>query len=541
MRGILVVLLSFPVSIAAQAPQAPPDLILQNGKVFTADPAKPSTEAVAIRGDRIIAIGASAEVERLAGAKTRRIDLQGRTVVPGFNDAHFHFDPDPEGDKLEFKTQEPTWAETEKAIRAAAARAPARRWIFAEVGSDVVMNPEVDRFALDRIAPNHPVLVRAYYGHGYVINSKAMRLLEIRDNERDPMGGYFERVGGSKRINGRFGEYAEWKPSRILANQVGDEDILKRLRALGDEAVRYGITSMQIMSWLSVDKFARLLVKADLPIRVRAISFSMTTPRGRDLSEIRKLSYLHFPRSRVTVSGIKWVLDGTPFERGAAMRTPYRDRPNWSGKLNFAESEIAAMVQESLQFKQPILLHCAGDKAAEAVLDALESYGNRLDWTQRRVRIEHGDGLINDLIPRAARLGVIVVQNPTHFAEPETFRRRWGEGMQPLRSLIEAGIPVALGSDGPLNPFLNIMLATIHPYNPKEAVTREQAVRAYTLGSAFAEFAEDEKGTIAEGRWADLAVLSQDIFVAPLPEIPKTTSVLTIVGGKIVHDVKVLK
>ena len=284
MRTILAVLLGFPVSIAAQTPQAPPDLILLNGKVFTADPAKPSAEAVAIRGDRIIATGSSVEIGQRAGAKTRRIDLQGRTVVPGFNDAHFHFDPDPEGSKLEFKTMEPTWAETEEAIRAAVAQAPARRWIFAEVGSDVVMNPDVNCFALDRIAPNHPVLIRAYYGHGYIINSKAMRLLQIRDKEPDPVGGYFERVGGSKRINGRFGEYAEWKPSRILANQVDDEDIVKRLRALADEAVRYGITSMQIMSSLSVDKFARLLAKADLPIRVRAISFSMTTPQGRDLS-----------------------------------------------------------------------------------------------------------------------------------------------------------------------------------------------------------------------------------------------------------------
>ncbi len=284
MRTILAVLLGFPVSIAAQTPQAPPDLILLNGKVFTADPAKPSAEAVAIRGDRIIATGSSVEIGQRAGAKTRRIDLQGRTVVPGFNDAHFHFDPDPEGSKLELKTMEPTWAETGKAIRAEVAQAPARRWIFAEVGSDVVMNPDVNRFALDRIAPNHPVLIRAYYGHGYIINSKAMRLLQIRDKEPDPVGGYFERVGGSKRINGRFGEYAEWKPSRILANQVDDEDIVKRLRALADEAVRYGITSMQIMSSLSVDKFARLLAKADLPIRVRAISFSMTTPQGRDLS-----------------------------------------------------------------------------------------------------------------------------------------------------------------------------------------------------------------------------------------------------------------
>ena len=169
-------------------------------------------------------------------------------------------------------------------------------------------------------------------------------MLQIAEEEPDPMGGYYERVAGSKRINGRFGEYAEWKPNRILVNQVSDEDIIKHLRALADEAARYGITSMQIMSSMSVDRFARLLVKADLPIRVRAIPFSMTTPQGRDLSEIRQLPKLRFPQSKVTVSGIKWVLDGTPIEHGAALRRPYNDRPGWSGKLNFSESEIAKIV-----------------------------------------------------------------------------------------------------------------------------------------------------------------------------------------------------
>ncbi|MDQ3819282.1 MAG: amidohydrolase family protein, partial [Acidobacteriota bacterium] len=375
----------------------------------------------------------------------------------------------------------------------------------------------------------------------YILNTKAMPLLQIAENEPDPAGGYYERMPGSNKINGKFWEYAEWKPNRILVNQVSDEDAIKALKGLADEAARLGITSMQIMSSMSVGRFARLLVKADLPIRVRAIPFSMTTPQGRDLSEIRQLSKLQFHNSKVTVSGIKWVLDGTPFERGAALRRSYNDRVGWYGKLNFTETEIKAMIRESLQFNQQLLVHCVGDKCAETVFNAMEQVSPKTDWVKKRVRIEHGDGMTPDLIARARKLGVVVVENPTHFAPPELFQRRWGRDMQPLRSLLDAGIPLALGSDGPMNPYLNIMLATIHPNNPKEAITREEAVRAYTYGSAFAEFAENEKGTISTGKLADLAVLSQDVFATPAPELPRTNSVLTIVGGRIVYDAEVLR
>ena len=536
MRTAPIVSVGLLLSISAHGAEAPPDLILLNGKVFTSNLTKPTVEAVAIRGDRIIAAGASKEIERLAGAKTRRVDLRGHVVVPGFNDAHFHFEPDPKGSNLQFKTMEPSWQETIDAIKLSVKRAAAGSWIFGSVGHDVVLNPEATRFELDRIAKNHPILLRSYYGHGHIINSKAMPLLQIGEREPDPVGGYFERVAGSNRINGRFGEYAEWKPNRILIGLVSDPDVVKHMKALAEEAVRYGVTSMQIMSPMSVDRFARLLVKANLPIRVRAIPFPMTTPEGRELIEVRQISSLKFPHSKVTISGIKWILDGSPFERGAALRRSYQDRQGWTGKLNFPEREITLMVKESLDFNQPLLLHCAGDRAAEAVLNTLERYGHDVDWREKRVRIEHGDGVINDLIPRAARLGVIVVQNPTHFSDRELFQQRWGPGMQPVRSLIEAGIPLAFGSDGPMNPFLNIMLATTHPYNPAEAITREQAVRAYTYGSAFAEFAEREKGIIAENMLADMAVLSQDIFAAPVAELPKTTSVLTIVGGRIVYN-----
>ncbi|MDQ3742950.1 MAG: amidohydrolase [Acidobacteriota bacterium] len=530
--------LLLPFSVCAQQTSA--DLILVNGRVFTADAANPSAEAVAIKGGRIVAVGSSAEVEKLAGAATRRVDLAGRVVVPGFNDAHFHFMPDPEGTELQFKTLEPGWDEIVEGIRAAVEHTPAGTWIFGRVGNLLEL-PDASRASLDRIAPVHPVLLRTFYGHGYVLNSKAMPLLRIADEEPNPAGGYYERVAGTNRINGRLWEYAEWKPNRVLVAQVTDDEAIRALREMSDEAVSYGVTSMQVMPSMPVERFARLLVKADLAVRVRAIPFSQTTPRGRDLSEIRMLPKLRFPGTRVTVGGIKWILDGTPNERGAALRRDYADLRGWRGRLNFPESEIAAMVQESLDFRQQLLLHCVGDHAVEVVLNALESYGTKVDWRQKRVRIEHGDGLIDDLIPRARRLGVVVVQNPTHFSEPELFHRRWGGGMFPLRTLLEAGIPLALGSDGPLNPYLNLMFAAAHPYNPKEAITREQAVRAYTYGSAFAEFAEGEKGTIAKGKQADLVVLSQDIFSVDAPELPKTRSVLTVVGGRVVYDAKVLK
>ncbi|MDQ3374824.1 MAG: amidohydrolase [Acidobacteriota bacterium] len=545
MKNLLLLLIfGISVNFSVLAKQTTPELILYNGKIFTSDTKQPNAEAIAIRGERILAVGSNEEIKKLAGAKTRLIDLQMRVVTPGFNDAHFHFMPDPKGFNLQFATLEPDWKETSATVEAAVKQAPAGSWIFGYVGSTVVLNEQVTRSALDKIAPNHPVLLRAFYGHGYIVNSQAMPLLQITDEEADPMGGLFERIAGSKKINGKFWEYAEWKPNRILANQVSDADAIKELKKMADEAIGFGITSMQIMSSMPVDRFAKLLVKADLPIRVRAIPFAMTSPTKRDLSEFQMLSKLNFPNSKVRASGIKWVLDGTPYERGAALRQPYQDRPDWRGRLNFPESEIPEMVRESLRFKQQILFHCAGDRTIELVLDALEAVGaGKIDWRQKRVRIEHGDGVSGDLIERAKKLGVVVVQNPTHFSTVEMIYARYSPQTKFLtaRSLIDAGIPFALGSDGAMNPYLNIMLAAINPARPGEAITREQAVKAYTFYSAYAEFGEQEKGTLTKGKLADVTVLSQNIFTAPVPELPKTQSILTIVGGKIVHDAKVLK
>ena len=535
------------LSVLGQA--EPADLILFNGKVFTSDSVQPYAQAVAIRGERIIAVGKYEEISSLAGVKTRLIDLQGRVVIPGINDAHFHFMPDPKGYTLQFKSMNPTWKETVGAIDTAVKQIPPGTWIFGDLGLAERPGSEATRFALDRVAPNHPVLLR-YDGHGYIINSAAMPLLQIVEEEPDPAGGSYEHVEGSNRINGRLWEYAEWKPNRILASQISDEDIIKHLRTLADEAVRNGITSMQIMSYMTIDRFVRLLINADLPIRVRAIPFSMTNIQGRDLSEIRLIPKLQFADTKVTAGGIKWILDGSPIERGAAVRKPYNDRPGWYGKLNFSEADMVSMIKESLQFNQQLIIHSVGDKTTELLIDKMEQAGEKIDWKSKRVRIEHGDGLLPDLIPRARRLDIIVVENPTHFSLKDILNSRYGidHKYMPLRSLLEAGIIIAFGSDantggsgGAMNPYLNIMFAAIHPARSSEAITREQAVEAYTRGSAYAEFAENEKGTITKGKQADLTILSQDIFKVPFDELPNTRSILTLVGGKIVFDAKILK
>ena len=201
------------------------------------------------------------------------------------------------------------------------------------------------------------------------------------------------------------------------------------------------------------------------------------------------------------------------------------------------------MLRESLQSGDQLMVHVAGDRTAETFLNAMDATGGEKVWSQRRVRLEHGDGLLPDLVPRAKLLGIIVVQNPTHFTLGELFVKRFGEKraqeLQPLRSLLDAGIPVAIGSDGQTIRSSTSCSPT-YMRNPSEGLTREQAVIAYTLTSAYAEFSEKDKGSLEPGKLADLAVLSQDIFKVPANDLPQTASVLTMVGGKIVYDAKVI-
>jgi len=520
-----------------------PDLVLLNGKVFVpgADPAHRFAQAIAVAGDRVLAVGTSAEIAAMADAHTRRVELKAHVVIPGLNDAHFHHTPDPRATRI-VTSFEPTWEEVLDALSAAVKEASIGTWILGTHGIQVVNDPRATRFELDRVAPNHPVRSNCYFGHGSLINTKAMAALAMSEEEPDPLGGCCERVANTNRITGKLFGYAQWGPWRRLADKASISEAVSDAQQLAREAVGLGITSMQNMSLLGSDRYVEVLKQAELPIRVRVIRFPATRLGARDLNEGRRLPKHPGETGRITVSGTKWLLDGTPLERRAHLRKEYRDRRGWSGQFYLPEDEMRAMLRESLQDDGPLLVHAVGDKTAESFLNAMDAEGGRAKWGNRRVRIEHGDGLLPDLIPRARDLGVVVVQNPSHFVFKDIFVARYGEKFDyvPARSMIDAGIPFALGSDGPMNPYLNLMFAVTHPGRPAEALSMEQAVDAYTQGSAFAEFQENEKGTISPGKLADLAVLSQDIFAAPVDSVPATTSVLTIVGGKVVHNSETL-
>jgi predicted amidohydrolase YtcJ len=522
-------------TVAANAPA----VILTGGKIFTADSTHPWAEALAIRGERIVAVGTSAEMRRLATRTTRDIPLNGRVVVPGFNDAHDHLGAADFG--FSFTTSpspkpEPTLPVVLDSLRALVRRTPPGTWLHTTVGTHFLEDTTVGRAVLDRVAPRHPVMLRAWTGHGLVLNSAAIRALRIPEDVRDPVAGTYER-DASGRLTGVLQEYAQWAVQRRLYSEMPQRDLVRYFRRNASEAACLGLTSVQDMNGdLDPKTTVRVLREAQLPIRLRVIPFPMTNFTGPFGAEWDGVDA--HPAPRTVVSGVKWILDGTPLDRNALMRSAYADRAGWHGQLDFTPAMIRGMLSHALATRQPLHLHIVGDSSARLVLGMMQALAPGSVWRPLRVRIEHGDGVSGDLLPVAKRLGVVIVQNPAHFAfEPGMLEHRFGSrpaGFQAVRSILAAGIPLAIGSDGPRNPFLNIMFATTHPNNPAEALTREQVVTAYTLGSAFAEFAEHDKGMLKPGMLADLAVLSQDIFTIPAQALPATTSVLTMVGGKVV-------
>ena len=500
----VLVLAAFPS--AAQTSE-PATLILVNGRIFTGDPANLFVDAVAIAGNKIIAVGTTEEIRRLADVRTRIVNLDRRTAIPGINDAHLHPGVAP-GFRIDLGP-DPSLENIRTAVAGAAEESPQDLIISAMVGPAIINNPNITRRTLDNMAVNRRIILTSFTGHGMILSSAAMTLLGVADNAPDPEGGWFGRDAEGK-VNGRAFEYAQYPLERKFFDLATDEEIAQALETFEQDLLRFGITSIQAMPLLSEERFINAYNTARIPVRLRVMDVPMS--KADSVTPGTK--------------GVKWILDGTPIERGAALRNS-RYSDGSQGKLNF--TDIRPLLKIAVNAGGQALLHASGDATVSQVLTTLRGITPALV----RPRIEHGDGLQKDQFSLAKGVGVVVVLNPTHFP----FRNAYptNEAYMPAKSLLTAGIPIALGSDGPLNPYLGIMEA-VDRAEDSEELTRQQAVIAYTNGSAFAESLERQKGRISVGMLADIAVLSQDIFEVPLASLPDTHSVMTIINGRIEHS-----
>jgi len=500
-----------------------PNLILTGGKVFTSDSAHRWVEAIAIRGERIVAIGTTDEVRRLVGPATREIPLGGRVVIPGVNDAHDHLGDVPLGVDVHTSaspTPDPSTREVLDSVRAVSKRTRAGTWIKVTIGPRALADTAARRVALDCVAPNRPVLLWTWWGHGAVLNTAALRALNIAEDASDPLGGWYERDAGG-RITGAMFEYAEWGALRRLYSRGSERALIAGLRAYGDSALRMGVTSVQDMAgYVEPRLTVRAFREAALPQRVRLIRWSIPNATGRNDKEWALPARV---APRVVIDGRKWVVDATPIEQNSLMRRPYPGRPTWYGRMNFPIDTVRAMLKDALRPGAPqLILHIVGDSTAALVLDAMEALAPDSVWRARRLRWEHGGGLIGPQVARARRLGVVIGQPRAESA--------------PLHGWMVAGIPVAYGSDNLRNPFYHMMQAVNKPAATGQAISREEAVEMLTRWPAYAELREREKGTLVPGMLADLAVLSQDVFTVPAEALPATRSVLTMIGGRVVFD-----
>jgi len=526
---------------AAQVQNDAADLILVNANVFTGADAYPRAEAIAIKGDRIIAVDTNQKVSSLAGPKTTKIDAAGRLVIPGILDTHIHYTTAGPSTitNIDFGGFAPTCKHVLETIADKVKDVPQGNLLFGFMGADAFFDPECTPAALDRIAPKTPLFLAGGTVHAGMLNKAAEDWLGVDTGAPPPLAGWYGKDAKSKTWDGIVHNSA-MLPLFVKVHSDGTHEDEKLQKYFLDEA-RWGITGNTFMEYnpaARVEQLARL----DAPFRVWVMPFAQyeTGQKRRRLQQVTVPAGI---ADRVTSHGEKWVLDGEPVHRTAPTRSPYADEPTTSGQTDYPDAEVRAILSEAVQHNLPLMIHVTADRSTEQLLNQMEGNGGEKVWANRRLRIEHGDGIVGDLIPHARKLGVIVAKNPMYVLGDVNLRRLGQERAavwNPYKSLLEAGIPVVLASDGApglpfSNPFLNIQIATVYPANPKEAITREQALIAFTRTAAYSMFAEDRLGTLEVGKQADLAVLSQDIFKVSNEDLPRTESVLTIVGGKIAY------
>jgi predicted amidohydrolase YtcJ len=525
------------------------NLILYNGDIHTMDAAKPRGQAIAIAGERIVAVGDNDEIRALRVPTTKAVDLRGRVVTPGFTDAHLHFLA--YGISLR-EIDLASVATLDKALTRVAARAaqtPAGQWLHGR-GWDHTLWGAGDfptRQDLDRVAPDHPVFLPRKCGHAGWANTRALELAGVTAETPDPFGGAIDHDPVTGQPTGILKDTAMELMFRLFQEPSLDEATaaIKAAMAYAHKAGLVGVHTMEGAG--SFGAFQQLQATGELKVRV-----TMQIPEENLDAAIQAGLRSGFGNESLRIGGVKIFSDGALGARTAYMLEPFEGEPGNCGLPMATPEHLCEVIGKASRAGIASFIHAIGDRANRVVLDGIEASRRADEGAGLRHRIEHAQIVHPSDVPRFAALGVIASMQPIHATQDMVAADAlWGKRSAHAyawRSLLDAGAVLAFGSDSPVED-LNVMMG-IHAavtrrradgfpgpdgWYADQCVTVGEAVYAYTVGAAYASGEEAIKGSLAPGKLADLVVLSQDIFAIDPAAILETNVIGTMVGGELMY------
>jgi predicted amidohydrolase YtcJ len=553
-----------PIRAAEIETSGPANLVLTGGKLVTMDESRPLASALAAQGDRIIAVGDDAAVQPLVGPATRVIQLEGKLVLPGFIEGHGHFLDLGESKRTLDLTRARDWEQIVALVAEAARKAPAGTWIVGQGWHqshwDRPPEPNVEGYPfhekLSRQTPDHPVLLTHGTGHMCLANAKAMELAGVDGKTPDPPGGQILRDPQGRAI-GAFRETAagliERAYERSRANRTPAEIASERdeqIRLATAECLSKGVTTFHDAGepFAVIDHFRRLAERGELKVRLWVMIGDSPDALAKRLPKYRLIG---LGNNHLTVRAIKEFMDGALGTHGAWLLEPYNDVAGVGMAVTPPET-IRRVARLAIEHGFQLCTHAIGDRANRQVLDIYqEVFREHPDRTGLRWRIEHAQHLNPADIPRFGQLGVIASMQGCHATSDGPFvvtrlgPRRAQEGAYAWQPLLRSGAMIVNGSDVPVEDMSPILcfyssvtrkMADGRPFFPEHCMTRPQALRSYTLDTAYAGFEEHIKGSLTPGKLADVVVLSKDIMTVPAAEIPQAEALYTIVGGKVLFE-----
>jgi predicted amidohydrolase YtcJ len=548
---------------AAQAGSPPPaTLVLTNANVHTLAEKSPQAQALCIDGDRITFVGKSQEASQCGGGKARTIDLRGATVVPGWTDAHYHLSGVGWREMRLNLEGTPGAAAMAQAVRERVAKAQPGEWIVGRGWIETHWKPAVfpTRALLDPLSPKNPVILERADGHASLVNSAALELAGIDASTRDPAGGRILRDDKGEPTGMLIDRAVDLVTVR-MPKPTGEQE-RQALKLAGERSLSLGLTMIQdagrtgegeYADYEEIDRLRALYRDGSYRLRV----YKSVVGPGAGAEKLVREGALHEANGRLTVRTIKLQMDGALGSRGAALLEPYSDEPATRGLFRIDDAALEPLLAAALRSGIQVEAHAIGDHANRHTLDLFQAAFEAVPPAQRKVadprwRIEHAQ-VVNpaDRI-RFRELGVIPSMQPSHaisdlYFAPARLGPKRLEGAYSWRSFVELGLPIAGGSDAPVErgePMIEYYAAVARKdlrgrsgegWHPEQAVSRLDALRMFTIWPAYAAFQEKERGSIEPGKVADLTVLSADILTIPAQQILETRALMTIVGGEVVY------